>query len=260
MALNYSKHIGGIVEKFVEAAIPYSHWGTNYFNIRLMELVLVESLLGNPISRGGSRFLDFGCGIGLSCVYAAPFFKQVDGVDIEEIGVAFNVKRPSPVVGAELVASLGIGNVTLVACDTFTFLDDHPGAYDFIFSVFVLEHIEDIEGICGRLARAMAPGGRAVHIVPNTHDTIIQLLQQNLRPDAENERNIAPAGRGLKKMGNLFAPITHSEFIEDYNAQFEVNALERFLFPMIASGLKVQKISPIREHSYAILVEKPQVQ
>lgn len=47
-------------------------------------------------------------------------------------------------------------------------------------------------------------------------DTTNQLLQTTLGPIIENEKNIAKSGRGTKKMGTMFAPITHSEFIEDY--------------------------------------------
>ena len=64
-SLDFSKTIGGNVARFVKEAIPYSNWGMTYFNIRLMELALIESPLDGPITRGGSRALEFGCGLGL---------------------------------------------------------------------------------------------------------------------------------------------------------------------------------------------------
>lgn len=253
----YYKTVGGIVEQFVERALPASHWGAAYFDIRLMELSLIDTLLDRAIERGGQRFLDFGCGLGLACVYASEFFERVEGVDIEEIGVAYNVDRPAPLYGMDILKNLKIDNVSLSACDTLEFLSRNPEAYDMILSVFVLEHVDDISSACERLARAMKPGGRAVHIVPNTHDTIIQLLVQNLQPTEQNERDAIATGRGLRKLGGLYAPITHSEFIDDYRKQFEINAVERFIFPMMQSGLRIRRIVPMREHSYGLLVEKP---
>ena len=45
-SLDFSKTIGGNVARFVKEAIPYSNWGMTYFNIRLMELALIELAAG----------------------------------------------------------------------------------------------------------------------------------------------------------------------------------------------------------------------
>ena len=180
----------------------------------------------------------------------SSFFEAVDGVDIEDIGVAFKVDRPAPVVGQEIIRSIGVDNVSLHCGDTERFLRERPGAYDFILTVFVLEHVKEIDAICRDLACAMRPGGRAVHIVPNTHDTIIQLLQQNLQPTEQNEREAVKMGRGLRKLGGLYAPITHSEFIDDYREQFAINELERYTFSMLAAGLQIKEN---RSNSRALL-------
>jgi|GEM_PF-3573198 len=100
------------------------------------------------------------------------------------------------------------------------------------------------------------------HIVPNTHDTIIQLLQRNLEPIRQNIRKAMAAKKLLGRvdgrlMGSLFTPITHSEFFDDYRQQFEVNSSEHYLFPMLGAGLKVLDIKPMSEHAYGILAEKP---
>ncbi len=110
------------IRRFVDAALPLSHWGQAYFDIRSMELSLVESMFGNPISRGGRRALDVGCGVGLA---------------------------------------------------------------------------------------------------------------------------------------SMFTPITHSEFIDNYGDQSEINSLEHYLMPMLNAGLRVLDVKPIREHAYGILAEKP---
>jgi len=250
------------VEKFVAAALPLSHWGETYFNIRLMEFELADGLFNGVFSGGKGAALDIGCGIGLASVYLSDFFDRVDGTDIDEVGVAFNVKRAAPLAGAEIIGDLGLRDVRLHCGDTLDFLRARPARYDLIFSHFVLEHVEHLESLVAATYESLKPGGRALHIVPNTHDTIVQLLLANLDPLWENLKR-AWRNRGRKdrcdvrRMGNLFAPITHSEFLSDYRKQFEVNAAEHYLFPMIAAGFKVRDIKPMREHAYGILIEKP---
>lgn len=187
------------VQRFVDAALPFSHWGETCFDIRLMEYELADGLFNGVFSKGG---------------------------------------------------------------DTLPFLRERPARYDLIFSHFVLEHVENLDALVTETYKALKPGGRALHVVPNTHDTIIQLLLANLDPLWENIKR-AWRNRGRKdrcdvrRMGNLFAPITHSEFIADYRKQFEVNSSEHYLFPFIAAGFKVRDIKPMREHAYGILLEKP---
>ncbi len=252
------------IRRFVDAALPLSHWGQTYFDIRLMELSLIDSMFDRPISRGGHRALDIGCGIGLGSVFLADHFTAVDGTDIDEIGVAFRVQRPAPLAGQEILEKLGISKVWLNCGDTLDFLRTRPDAYDFIFSCFVLEHVPKLQPLVDQMALALRPGGRTIHIVPNTHDTIIQLLLKNLDSFWKN------VGRALsvKKIqgrtdgrltGSLFTPITHSEFIDDYRDQFEVNSLEHYILPLLNSGLRVLDIKPIREHAFGILAEKPAI-
>jgi SAM-dependent methyltransferase len=252
------------IRRFTHEALPLSHWGERYFDIRLMELKLADSLFSGVISRGGERALDIGCGIGLAAVYLSEYFSSVDGTDIDEIGVAFHVDRPAPIVGAEILSRLKLKTVQLHCGDSFEFLDARSECYDFIFSSFVLEHVPDVEKMIFCAAGALRRGGRMFHIVPNTHDTIIQLLLRNLEPVRQNIRKAISVRRQPgrvdgKLMGSLFSPITHSEFIDDYRQQFDINSLEYYLFPMLMAGLNIIDIKPMREHSFGILAEKPTI-
>ncbi len=250
------------IRRFVSESIPMSHWGERYFDIRLMELELADSMFGGVISSGGRRALDIGCGIGLAAVYLADHFNYVDGTDIDEVGVAFRVDSPAPIAGEQILRRLDLSNVKLHCGDTVEFLRTRTEHYDFIFSSFVLEHVPNLGELIVHAAASLRPGGRMFHIVPNTHDTIIQLLQRNLDPICQNI-NKAMAARKVvgradgRLLGSLFTPITHSEFIDDYRQQFEVNSSEHYLFPMLETVLKVLDIKPMREHAYGILAEKP---
>lgn len=194
-------------------------------------------------------------------MFLGDSFATVDGTDIDEIGVAFSVDCPAPLAGIEILKRLGISNVSLHCGDTLDYLRGRTDNYDFIFSCFVFEHVEELQSLINGAVAALKPGGRMLHIVPNTHDTMIQLLLRNLDPFWKNIRRAFAIRKSVgrtegKLMGSLFTPITHSEFISDYRVQFEVNSLEHYLFPMIEAGLRVIDIKPMREHSYGVLVEK----
>ncbi len=258
----FDERLSDPVRRFVAAALPFSNWGQTYFDIRLMELAMADSMFGGMLTSGGRRALDIGCGIGLASVYLADHFEQVDGTDISDIGVAFKIDRPSPVVGAEMVRQLGMTRVNLHCGDTLSFLRARPDAYDFVMSHFVLEHVAELDPLFDALVASMRSGGRTFHIVPNTHDTIIQLLVKNLQPFWPNFKHAwrlrTARGRAEgRRQGGLFTPITHSEFLDDYTKQFEVNASERYLFPMLRAGLRILDIKPMREHAYGILAVKP---
>jgi 2-polyprenyl-3-methyl-5-hydroxy-6-metoxy-1,4-benzoquinol methylase len=260
---NYVTRMGPNVQAFVQEALPFSHWGMRYFDIRLMEYALADGMFANVLSRGGARAVDVGCGLGLASTYLADFFENVDGTDLDHVDAAFAGGRPAAIVGQEIITRIGVSNISLHCGDSIAFLNQNAGAYDLVFSHFVLEHVAEINEITSAMARALRPGGRMFHIVPNTHDTIIQLLTRNLDPLAENAKTAwklrGQTGRVDGRIqGNLFTPITHSEFISDYREQFDVNCSERYLFPLLEAGLIVRDIKPMREHAYGILAEKPE--
>ena len=250
----YVARMSPLVQAYVQEALPFSHWGMRYFEIRLMEYALADGMFGGVLSRGGKSAVDVGCGLGLAATWLSAFFDRVEGTDLDHVDAAFAAGKPAAVMGQEIMTRIGAANVALHCGDTVEFLNARPAAYDLVFSHFVLEHVEDIAAVTDAMAGALKPGGRMFHIVPNTHDTIIQLLQRNLDPLSNNLRTAwklrAQEGRVEGRLqGNLFTPITHSEFLSDYRQQFEVNASERYLFPLLQAGLVVRDIKPMREHA-----------
>jgi SAM-dependent methyltransferase len=250
------------VRQFMTEAMPFSNWGQTYFDIRLMELALADSMFGNVFTTGGRRALDLGCGIGVASVFLADYFACVDGTDIEELGVAFRIDRPAPIVGTELLTRLAFNRVQLHCGDTLAFLAERPDSYDFIFSHFVMEHVPELNPLCTAMYDALRPGARTFHIVPNTHDTVNQLLMRNLQPIWPNIKQAWQNRKNKQRcegrlQGALFTPLTHSEFLSDYRDQFEVNSSDRYLFPLIGAGFRILDMKPMREHAYGILAQKP---
>ncbi len=249
------------LEPYIEQALPYSHWGRRYFEIRHFEYRLADSLFGDIISKGGESACDIGCGLGFAAAYLRQYFSKVEGTDIDFVDEAFNADVPASVVGQRIFEHLE-SDVRLSCGDTVEFLRDRPETFDFVFSHFVMEHVEHLSPLCEAAFMATKPGGFNLHVVPNTHDTIIQLLVKNLgdagtladRADEVAEVDGRVDGR---QQGRLYTPITHSEFISDYRDQFEVNAIEHYLEPLMEAGFKIRDVKPMREHAYGVLAEKP---
>lgn len=224
----------------------------------------MRGFLPQVFSSEGQHTLNLGCGIGFMSVLLRNHYRAVAGIDIAEPSVAFNVDQPSPQVGEGLLAKVGIGSVNLLTVETPTFLAENRETWDLIFSHFVFEHIEDLESTRSRIVDALKPGGYSLNVVPNTHDTVNQLLLTTMRPLRENLRTAWRLRRtnrrhersDLRRHGLLFAPITHSEFIDSCSDQFAVNSLERFLFPLLMTGMRLIDVKPLREHSSAILCRK----
>jgi hypothetical protein len=48
----FADNLSNNICRFVAESLPLSHWGERYFDIRLMELALADSMFGGVISRG----------------------------------------------------------------------------------------------------------------------------------------------------------------------------------------------------------------
>ncbi len=78
----------------------------------------------------------------------------------------------------------GISNITLHHALFETFLPDRPaGAYDAIFLIYVLEHVQDPVKILGMARRLLSPSGHVFLVVPNARALSRQLaLRMGLIP------------------------------------------------------------------------------
>lgn len=96
--------------------------------------------------QAGDQVLDFGAGIGL---FAEAFARQ---------GIAVRCLEPDRKQAAE------IARKNLPVVESLESLDDE--SIDYVYSLNVLEHIEDDVGILKTLHRKLRPGGRILIYVP----------------------------------------------------------------------------------------------
>ena len=98
----------------------------------------------------GLAALDLGCGTGRHAVWLAAAGALVTAVDFSRGMLAEARRKP----GAE--------RVRFLACDLRQPLPFADGAFQFVVSGLVLEHIPDLERFFGEARRVLRSGGRAV--------------------------------------------------------------------------------------------------
>lgn len=238
----------------------------HYFRTRRQEFELVRMLAPDFFGRRYGRALELGCGIGFKALLATQIADHVDGVDMETPYHGFRAQEPSAEIGRALLEKAGVMNVHLFAGDLVSFMTARPNEYDLVYSDYLLEHVPDLPPLYDAMRTCLKPGGRILHVVPNTHDALIQMAKENLQPTLPGlfrvlkgfvkHRLLEGKKRYPKvKLNGMFIPITHSEFLDDYAEQFEVYRLESYVFPMMEAGFAISAIQPLREHSYAVSAE-----
>jgi SAM-dependent methyltransferase len=104
--------------------------------------------------RGSRRVLDVGCGTGYGSAMVASRVGEVVGIDSSEEAVA-RAKARHRLDNLEFVTMPATG---------LSFPDD---SFDAVYSVHVLEHIQDVELHLSEVVRVLRPGGRFVVATPN---------------------------------------------------------------------------------------------
>lgn len=113
-----------------------------------------------------TRVLDFGCGNGRAAVPLLQRGYDLFGVDIVE---------PAVSEGRDLLGACGFDGERLRVIGRDEQFAD--GAFDFIFSQQVFEHVDDLEVVVSELARMTTPGGWGFHNFPAKY----RLLEPHLR-------------------------------------------------------------------------------
>lgn len=98
------------------------------------------------------RILVDGCGVGMYMNALQPYADEICGIDIEPEHL---------VAAAENVPGAGL---QLAACEALPYAD---GAFDFVLSHEVIEHVQNDRQAAAEMVRVLRTGGRAVIFAPN---------------------------------------------------------------------------------------------
>ena len=130
----------------------------NYFKIEKEHWLMVvrRMIVGDNLRTylgkkpGESKVLDFGCGSGIFVNELAKQGYQAHGLDISEEAVKFGTLQ-------------GIQNLGVIDSHKIDFEDN---TFDAVFTLDVLEHLEDEKWALDEIRRVLKPGGVAIIMVP----------------------------------------------------------------------------------------------
>ncbi len=103
----------------------------------------------------GDRLLDVGCGDGAFTMILAEKFREVYGIDVQEV----YLERFK-----EVVRDISKFSVSNMSASAMSFPDDY---FDTIVTIETLEHVEKLEEAAREIRRVLKPGGELLITVPN---------------------------------------------------------------------------------------------
>ena len=154
-----------VVARALERAPGAQPW-PGQFKRRALEFELLERAvdLGHP-----NRVLEIGCGNAFGSALLADRAQLVVATDLPARDVqTHSIGMDAP---RRLLRALELRNCYLAACsaENLPFAD---GAFDLVFSLYVLEHVPDRPGALAEIHRVLSPGGRIVAFVPNAVERV----------------------------------------------------------------------------------------
>ncbi|MES1255408.1 MAG: class I SAM-dependent methyltransferase [Acidobacteriota bacterium] len=145
-----------------ERLVPHLQTWPMHFRRRALEMVTIAREHDFASAR---RTLELGCGNAFASALIADGREQVVATDLYQESVdthSVDLRK-----ARQLLDGLDLGwcDVAAASGDALPFAN---GAFDLVFSLFVLEHVPDRAACLEEVRRVLAAGGLAVHAVPGT--------------------------------------------------------------------------------------------
>lgn len=116
----------------------------------------------SPTRSAGKRFLEVGCARSVWLPYfAQKYGLKISGLDYSEDGCR----------QAKALLSMSSVEGEVICADLFAPPDEMLGAFDYVFSLGVVEHFTDTSACMAAMARFLRPGGMAITVIPNMRGT-----------------------------------------------------------------------------------------
>lgn len=208
-------------ERLSECLREYGGRDAEYYNLLKVAWLmrLAAKFLGNP---SGLKFLDLGCGTGLTEEALCPKFRFGVGVDLSRgMLKARTCKHPNSVFMQADVARLPFADKS----------------FDLVFSVTLMHHLPDdsLRGMFSEIHRVLKPGGITVHFDHNPRNFLTRRIVSKCEYDKDTtlrlKKDIVAAARQ-----NGFKPLDSGYIIFIPAALKVLEPLERLLKPIPLGG------------------------
>ncbi len=216
-----------------------------HFELRTAEFVLLLSRLYGVNDFTARRVLEIGCGNGYSLRLWAEIADEVVGIDLPtEIAQARRLLAVLPATNVKLVEGVGED------------LSAVSGHFDLIVTQYVLEHVRDIDRALGEVRLHLAPGGWAVHIVPNLADRHEWYLRYRWETSMPRRVGWSLRSRGLWRTLRdpllAFTP-AHSPEFGDFAREHQQYRLERWALRLLKAGFVLADHFQTRDVNWVIV-------
>ena len=131
----------------------YPHIGFTYSPFKILEF---KAMLAKVEFQGDERVLDIGCGDGLHTLLLGQKVGHITGIDVNSEFVA-TARSYADRMGSRVEADFRDQPL-----EQIQFPDNH---FDIIFSICVIEHIDNYEEVLQECLRILKPGGRIIFTV-----------------------------------------------------------------------------------------------
>lgn len=220
-----------------------------HLEARTAEFVLLMTRLRSHGLDAPRRVLEIGCGNGYSLLLWALAANEVVGVDVPDAAAAARqlvADRP----GAERISVVEGRGEDLAAAG---------GRFDLVVTQYVLEHVADIARTIHELHAHLAPGGHALHVVPNMLDRTDWSIEYRLRtsPLRRLRQSLRDHGLARTLRGPLAHVPPHSPEFGSYADERREYRLERWVARLLRGGFEIVDYFPTRDVNWAILT-RPQ--
>lgn len=176
--------------KFMMDLGLYPHIHFTYSPFKILEF---EALMERVDFTGRETVLDIGCGDGLHTMLIGKRVGHVVGIDVDE-----DLIRRAGSYGRKFEAQASTEYIAK-PLETIGFPDDH---FDLIFSICVIEHIENYREVLRECRRILKPGGRILFTV----DTLEQIEDPPLIDKHSSQHHVYQYFR-RDTLGDLLAEI-----------------------------------------------------
>lgn len=244
-----------LTRELIESLTPRARELTGfdvYFEIRGIEFLLLFLKLSAIDGLRARRVLEIGCGIGFNLRLWAEVAELAVGTDLAgEIERARRFLPELPLDGRPEP------QVIATAAEE---LEGVNGEFDLIVSEYVLEHVRDLDQVLAKVADRLAPGGHAVHVLPNLTDRHDWYVTYRLQQSAPRRLRTAISERGAAR--TLKSPFEHTPPHEpsfgDFAREHSEYRLERWAMRMLAAGFEIVDFFSTRDVNTVLVTRLPE--
>jgi SAM-dependent methyltransferase len=221
-----------------------------YFEIRGVEFLLLFLKLSRIEGLSARRVLEIGCGIGFNLRLWAEVAEVAIGTDLPS-----EIERARRILPL-LPASDGTEpRVVATAAEDLTGVE---GEFDLVVSEYVLEHVRDLAKTLANIGERLAPGGHAVHVLPNVVDRHDWYVAYRAEQSALRRVRTSVADRGLLR--TLKSPFEHTPPHEptfgDFAREHSEYRLERWAMRMLEAGFEIVDFFSTRDVNTVLVTRR----